>query len=90
MAQKTIRIFIKEMLENGEKYYLAESPDVPGFMAEADSLEEMMKIAPEVMEMILELDRKDEMKQEIKKNFFQKVIYDMSYNTKIISHLQYT
>ncbi|MDR3169591.1 MAG: hypothetical protein LBU27_07805 [Candidatus Peribacteria bacterium] len=58
MAEKPVRIAIKEMSENGESYYLAESPDVDNFFAEADSLEEILKVAPEVMEMILELDRK--------------------------------
>jgi predicted RNase H-like HicB family nuclease len=90
MAEKIIRIEIKEMIENGERYYLAESPDVPGFLAEADTLEEMRKIAPEVMEMILALDKKDELQKKMKKSLFQKVIYDIYYNTQVTSHLQYT
>lgn len=83
MAEKVIRIVIKEMLEDGEKYYLAKSPDVPGFLAETDTLEEMMKVAPEVMEMVLEMEKEDEEKQQVKNNFFQKVVYDINYNTKI-------
>ncbi|MDR0282207.1 MAG: DUF1902 domain-containing protein [Candidatus Peribacteria bacterium] len=89
MVPKVIKIEIKEMFENGERYYLAKSPDVPGFLAEADTLEEMMKVAPEVMEMILELDKKDEQRKQMNRDLFQKVIYDLYYNTKIPSHLQY-
>jgi predicted RNase H-like HicB family nuclease len=85
MAERTITILIKEMVENNEKYYLAESPDVPNFFAEADTLEEIVNIAPEVMEMILKLDRKKESRS---KNLFQKVVFDMNYTKKVASHLQ--
>ena len=90
MAPKVIRIIIQEMNENGEKYYLGKSPDVSGFLIEADTLEEAVRIAPEVMEMMLEMEKEDEQKQQTHNNLFQKVIYDINYNTKIVSHLQYT
>jgi predicted RNase H-like HicB family nuclease len=76
------------MKENNETYYLAESPDVENFFAEADSLEEILQIAPEVMEMILALDRKKAIKEHTKDHLFQKVIFDMNYRRKVAAHLQ--
>jgi len=89
MVEKKIKIIIKEMNENGERYYLAESPDVPGFLAEADTLEEMRKIAPEVMEMVLEMDEKERLQRKMKGDLLQKVVYDLYYNAQVPSHLQY-
>jgi predicted RNase H-like HicB family nuclease len=90
MAPKVINIIIKEVKENNDTYYLAESPDVENFFAEADSLEEILKIAPEVMEMILELDRKKAVKENTQQHLFQKVIFDMKYRRKVDSHLQFS
>jgi predicted RNase H-like HicB family nuclease len=89
MTPKVIRIVIEEIVEDGEKYYLAKSPDVQGFLAETETLDEMLKVAPEVMEMILELDKEIEEENHPQKNLWQKVIYDINYNTKLVSHLQY-
>jgi predicted RNase H-like HicB family nuclease len=55
MVNKVIRISIEEVIEDGEKYYLAKSPDVKGFLAQTDTLEEMFTVAPEVMEMLLKV-----------------------------------
>jgi len=57
MAQKTIRILIEELEQNGEKYYFGSSPDVSGFLLETDTLEEAIKIAPEIMKNLLEAKR---------------------------------
>jgi predicted RNase H-like HicB family nuclease len=34
------------MEQDGEKYYLGRSPDVSGFLVEAETLEEAVRIAP--------------------------------------------
>jgi hypothetical protein len=59
MVEKTIRI-------------IAESPDVLEFLAEADTLEEMRKIAPEVMEMILKMDAQDKLQKKNEQPFIAK------------------
>jgi predicted RNase H-like HicB family nuclease len=76
MATKTIRIIIKEMIENGERYFLAESPDVSGFLAEADSLEEMVEIAPEVMDELIDLNNTTKDKNHLKQ---RTILKDFSY-----------
>jgi len=63
MVPKLIRITIEEVVEEGEKYYLARSPDVKGFLAQTDTLEEMYTTAPEVMEMLLKV-KNERMKKE--------------------------
>jgi predicted RNase H-like HicB family nuclease len=67
MDSKTIRIVIKEMIENGERYFLAESPDVAGFLAEADTLEEMIEVAPEVMDDLIDLNNRTKSETKLKK-----------------------
>jgi predicted RNase H-like HicB family nuclease len=79
MATKTIRISIKEMLENGEKYFLAESPDVPGFLAEAKTLEEMIEIAPLVMQDLLEI-RNERLAKERKEHLLKYFHISLSFN----------
>ncbi|MDR2189647.1 MAG: DUF1902 domain-containing protein [Candidatus Peribacteria bacterium] len=90
MATKTIRIVIKEMLENGEKYFLAESPDVQGFLAEADTLEEMIDIAPQVMEDLLEVNQEMSAKDpSLNLVFWNDIKYKIIYKPIKITHLQY-
>jgi predicted RNase H-like HicB family nuclease len=54
MAPKVIRIVIKELEQDGEIYYLGRSPDLFGLTVETDTLEEMIEIAPEVAEDLLQ------------------------------------
>jgi predicted RNase H-like HicB family nuclease len=67
MALKVIRITIEEVMEDGEKYYLAKSPDVKGFLAQTDTLEEMFTVAPEVMGMLLKVKNERLKKEQEKK-----------------------
>jgi len=46
--EKNVLILIKEMEENGERYYLATSPDLFGLVVETDNLPEMMDVAPQI------------------------------------------
>jgi predicted RNase H-like HicB family nuclease len=71
MALKTIRITIEEVIEDGEKYYLARSPDVRGFLAQTDTLEEMFTTAPEVMEMLLKVKNERLKKEQVKKQILR-------------------
>jgi len=73
MVSKLIRITIEEVVEDGEKYYLARSPDVRGFLAQTDSLEEMYTTAPEVMEMLLKVKNSRLRKEQEKKSTLRKV-----------------
>jgi hypothetical protein len=41
MVPKLIRITIEEVVEDGEKYYLARSPGMRGFLAQMDTLKEI-------------------------------------------------
>jgi predicted RNase H-like HicB family nuclease len=83
MDSKIIRIIIQEMNENGERYYLAESPDVPGFLAEADTIPEMLEIAPLVMQDLLEI-RNERLSKQRKENLFKHLQLSLSFD-KIIS-----
>ncbi|MDR3169051.1 MAG: DUF1902 domain-containing protein [Candidatus Peribacteria bacterium] len=89
MAAKTIRIVIKEMVEYGETYYLAESPDVPGFLAEADTLPEMFEIAPEVMEDLIDLNNKTMKKYNLDRTFLSDFAYKFIYQPAKVRHLSY-
>ena len=52
--EKDVLILIKEMEENGEKYYLATSPDLFGLVVETDNLQEMMNIVPQIANDLIE------------------------------------
>jgi predicted RNase H-like HicB family nuclease len=79
MATKTIRIVIKEMEQDGERYYFAESPDIPNFLAETDTLEEMLEVAPLVMQDLLEVMNERLAKQQ-HENLLQKLNILLSFN----------
>lgn len=91
MAPKTIRIVIKEMLENGERYFLAESPDVSGFLAEADTLEEMVETASEVMDDLIDLNNKTADKYRLDWTVLKDYTYQFLYQpAKMkVRHLEY-
>jgi predicted RNase H-like HicB family nuclease len=89
MAEKIIRIVIKEMVENGETYYLAESPDVKGFLAEADTLPEMFEVAPEVMDDLIDLNNKTMKEYNLDRTFLSDVAYKFIYQPIKIRHLSY-
>ena len=87
---KIIRIVVEEIVEWKDKYYLATSPDIKWFIAEAESLEEMRRLAPQQMEILLEerLKRITKEKREKEKHqFLKKLIFNISYNVE--SYLQY-
>jgi predicted RNase H-like HicB family nuclease len=71
MVSNIIRITIEEVMEDGERYYLARSPDVKGFLAQTATLEEMFTIAPEVMEMLLKAKNKRLEQEQAKKEMLR-------------------
>jgi predicted RNase H-like HicB family nuclease len=92
MAPQIITITIEEVVEDGEKYYLARSPEVRGFLAETSTLEEMFTVAPQVMSEFLEASRRILAKEKAKQNFLEKymlgkVVYTLNYQVQ--PHLQF-
>ncbi len=87
MGIKIIRIEVQEIIEWEDKYYLATSPDIRWFVAEAESLEEMQTLAPKQMEILLGERKKRIAKEKAKHQFLNKLIFNISYNVE--SHLQY-
>ncbi|MDR0607956.1 MAG: hypothetical protein LBG52_06545 [Candidatus Peribacteria bacterium] len=91
MEPEVIRITIEEVVEDGEKYYLARSPDVRGFLAETATLAEMFMVAPQVMSEFLEASKRILVREKAKENFLEKymlnkIIYNLSYQVQ--PHLQ--
>jgi predicted RNase H-like HicB family nuclease len=80
METKTIRIVIQEMEQDGEIYYFADSPDIPGFLAETETLKEMLEIAPLVMQDLLEVRNERLAKQKKFENVFKKLNISLSFN----------
>ena len=95
MSPKVIRITIEEIVQDGEKYYLARSPDVRWFLTQTDTIEEMMELAPQVMSDFLEASKKimekEQEKKLVQKSFSQttlwkQIVYDLNY--RVTPHLQ--
>ncbi len=70
MKSMIIRIVIEEITEGKDTYFLATSPDIEGFMAEADSYEEIKEITPSLILDMLKsrLEREEEKKAKLNVN----------------------
>lgn len=68
-----IRVIVEEIIEGKDTYFLATSPDIEGFMAEADSYEEIKEITPGlIMDMLkakLKREEEKKVKMEINLNY---------------------
>lgn len=54
--QYSINLKIERLNENGKDYFVATSLEVPGLVAEADTIEEVLEIAADLVPMFIELD----------------------------------
>ncbi|MDR0860936.1 MAG: DUF1902 domain-containing protein [Candidatus Peribacteria bacterium] len=91
MATKTIRIVIKEMIEDGERYYyLAKSPDLYGLTVDADNLPEIIETVPQVAEDLMEANKElSSKKPNLQLDFWDIVNYEYIYQPMKTYHLQY-
>jgi predicted RNase H-like HicB family nuclease len=53
--QHSINLKIEKFNEKAKDYFVATSLDVPGLVAEADSIEEVLEIAADLVPLLLEL-----------------------------------
>ncbi|MDR3169612.1 MAG: hypothetical protein LBU27_07940 [Candidatus Peribacteria bacterium] len=67
------------MEQDGEIYYLAKSPDLPGLIVEAESLAEMIKIAPLVAEDLIEA-KKERLAKQSSQEVIRKKPFQFSLN----------
>ncbi|MDR2190053.1 MAG: hypothetical protein LBP53_02440 [Candidatus Peribacteria bacterium] len=65
--KNSIRIEIKEYNDFTHPYFLATSPDVPELLVQGNSVEEVLKLTPEVLSMVLEEIAKIEAEEQAKK-----------------------
>jgi len=54
-----INLTIERFQEKGQDYYVATSPDIPGLVAEADTIDTVIDIAKDLIPILLELETKD-------------------------------
>lgn len=52
--QYSINLKIEKFNENGQDYFVATSREVPGLVAEADTIEEVLEIAADLVPMLIE------------------------------------
>ena len=57
--QRLINLNIERFQEKGQSYFVATSPNVQGLVAEADTLEDVITIASDLIPILLELNEKD-------------------------------
>jgi len=73
MKSMIIRVIVEEITEGKDTYFLATSPDIEGFMAEAESYEEIKEITPGlIMDMLkakLQREEEKKVKMEINLNY---------------------
>jgi predicted RNase H-like HicB family nuclease len=56
MMQRMIRLKIERLQENDQEYFLATSDDIKGLLAQADTLAEVVEIAQDVAQNLIEMD----------------------------------
>ena len=56
--EHAINLKIEKFTEHGKDYFIATSCDVSGLVAEADTIEEVLEIAADLVPLLLELDDK--------------------------------
>jgi hypothetical protein len=91
MTTKTVNIIIRQMEENGEIYYLAESPDLFGLVVEADTLPEIIELVPEVANDLIDSNNQTSTPHG-KANTFElrnNVSYQMTFKPLKVYSLQY-
>ena len=54
-----IKLTIERFQENGQDYYVATSPDIQGLVAEADTIDNVIDIAKDLIPILLELETDD-------------------------------
>ena len=57
--QNQINLTVERFQENGQDYYVATSPDIQGLVAEADTIDEVIDIAKDLIPILLELKTDD-------------------------------
>jgi len=57
--QNQIKLTIERFHEGDRNYYVATSPDIQGLVAEANTLDEVIDIARDLIPMLLELETDD-------------------------------
>jgi predicted RNase H-like HicB family nuclease len=87
-----IRIEIKEYNDFTHPYFLATSPDVPELLVEGRSIEEVLKLTPEILSMVLEeiakIEAEEQAKEEKKQHSFaellgKNIMMQYTYNTLV-------
>jgi predicted RNase H-like HicB family nuclease len=57
MMQRMIRLKIERLQENNQEYFLATSDDIKGLLAEGNTLAEVVEIAQDIAQNLIEMDR---------------------------------
>ena len=57
--QNQIKLTIERFQEDDRDYYIATSPDIQGLVAEADTIDEVIDIAMDLIPILLELETDD-------------------------------
>jgi hypothetical protein len=90
METKIIRIVIQERIEEGERYFLAKSPDLYGLNVDASSLPEIIEIVPQVAEDLMGANKELSLKNpELQLDFWDNVKYEFLYKPIKTYTLQY-
>ncbi|MDJ0581905.1 DUF1902 domain-containing protein [Crocosphaera sp.] len=64
--QNQINLTVERFQENGQDYYVATSPDIQGLVAEADTIDEVIDIAKDLIPILLELQTDDSSDSSVK------------------------